>query len=217
MRLDKSATIELQCFGTLQYFKTLHCFDNMQIEQFENYQKGSYRNRFYIGSTQGLKLLSIPLIKGKHEHVPIKEVRIANEENWRLRHLRSIQTSYGKAPFFDYIMDFIAPIYEADHDRLFDFNLAGLSAVYQFLKLGDPPTLTNEYLSKAELSGEDLRNKITPKSRTDSPTFSEREIIYPQLFEHAHPFIPNLSILDALFCIGPATRLIIQKEVGSLP
>ncbi len=39
---------------------------------------------------------------------------------------------------------------------------------------------------------------------------------YPQTFEHKHGFIPDLSILDLLFNMGPASTDYLQKHVRLL-
>jgi hypothetical protein len=60
-----SALIELQYFPPVTYFSILLKHKNVWIEQLENYQKGSYRNRCHIATANGLLRLSVPLEKGK--------------------------------------------------------------------------------------------------------------------------------------------------------
>ena len=68
------------------------------VEACENYQKGSLRNRCFIAGPNGVQRLSIPLEKGKHRQMPIRDVRIAYDEPWQRQHWRSISTAYGNAP-----------------------------------------------------------------------------------------------------------------------
>ena len=45
----------------------------------------------------------------------------------------------------------------------------------------------------------DGRNLILPNKKKDQSIHFEK---YPQVFEDKHGFVPNLSILDLLFCYG---------------
>ena len=47
----------------------------------------------------------------------------------------------------------------------------------------------------------DFREVIHAKHPKDDPDFQPRS--YWQVFQHRYGFLPNLSILDLLFCMGP--------------
>ncbi len=182
------------------------------IEACENYNKGSFRNKFSVMSSGGTTTLSIPLDKGKNNSKPIKEVTISYAENWQQNHLRTIQTNYGKSPFFEDYFPEIERIYSVDFEYLFDLNLKALDLISQLLSLNLLIKTTNEYQNDYSLNHSgirDYRNIIAPKMDTKSYDFKT----YPQVFEDRHGFIPNLSILDLLFCMGPES-LIILKETG---
>ncbi len=182
------------------------------IEACENYNKGSFRNKFSVMSSGGTTTLSVPLDKGKNNSKPIKEVTISYAENWQQNHLRTIQTNYGKSPFFEDYFPEIERIYSVDFEYLFDLNKKALDLISQLLSLNLPIETTTEYQSDYSLNQseiKDYRNIITPKLDTKNYNFKT----YPQVFEDRHGFIPNLSILDLLFCMGPES-LIILKETG---
>ena len=75
----KSAIIELQYFPSISFFAILLQFDQILIEQHDNYQKRTYRNRCHIASANGLLRLSVPLEKGKNNQQTIRDVKIAND------------------------------------------------------------------------------------------------------------------------------------------
>ncbi|NJN78366.1 MAG: WbqC family protein [Saprospiraceae bacterium] len=104
-----NALIESQYFPPLAYFSVLLKHEKVWIEQFENYQKGSYRNRCHIATANGLLRLSIPLEKGKNNQTCIKEVKIHNDTNWQIQHWRAIKSAYGNAPYFEYYADELLP------------------------------------------------------------------------------------------------------------
>lgn len=208
----KYALIELHYLPSIEFFATLLAYPVIIIEQHENYQKGSYRNRCHLVNANGPQVLSIPLQKGKHQKLPIREVKIAYREPWHIQHWRSIKSAYANAPFFPYFSEPIEQLFQQRPDYLFDFNrklfellirLSGLELTYQYSTTYDPEP------------GEDtadLRGAISPrnKQRTGGNRFTP--VPYPQVFTERHGFLPNLSILDLLFCSGPETRDILQRS-----
>ena len=87
--------VEIQYLPPIPYMALFVQYDTVTIEAHENYQKGSYRNRAYILSPQDKQLLSVPLLKGKHQQMPITEVKIAYHMPWYSQHWHAIQTAYG--------------------------------------------------------------------------------------------------------------------------
>lgn len=172
------------------------------LEACENYQKGSLRNRCYIAGPNGIQRLSIPLVKGKHQQTPVREVRIAFDEPWQRQHWRAIKTAYGNAPFFEHYADELAPFYERRYEFLFDYNFDLLAFILQ-KKLGwkGSPVLTREWLpTRTWVPAIDLREIVADEPDEWPPWFYPTR--YPQVFEGRNGFLPNLSVLDLLFCRG---------------
>lgn len=191
--------IELQYLPPVRYFQLLASYPVVLIEQHEHFTKGSYRNRCHIAGANGVIRLSIPLLKGKNQQCPITEVELAYHEPWHAQHWGSIRSAYGRAPFFEEYADTLQSLFEAPGALLFDFNWKLLQALIQLLQLPCECRLTESYESSYPSGGlDDFRNAISPKT---SPAQSNRP--YPQLFEDRHGFLPDLSILDLLFCLGP--------------
>ncbi|MCC7246349.1 MAG: WbqC family protein [Saprospiraceae bacterium] len=176
--------------------------EQVTLEACEHYQKGSYRNRCYIAGPNGPQRLSIPLLQGKHQQTPIREVRIAYTEPWQRQHWRSIRTAYGSAPYWEHYADDLVRFYERKYDFLFDFNFelvdvilrkkAGWSGRFQLSEQYEMPGQTS--------SQHDLR-PVFGAGPEQSPEwfFAAR---YRQVFQERTGFLPNLSILDLLFCGG---------------
>lgn len=204
------ALIELQYFPPITYFSVLLKHENIWIEQFENYQKGSYRNRCHIATANGLLRLSIPLEKGKNNQTTIKEVKIHNDNNWQTQHWRAIKSAYGNAPYFEYYADELFPFFEKKYNFLFDLNLDLLNGIMELFMMPNTLQFTNEYQINLNENITDFRNVISPK-KPDNPLF--QKVTYQQLFIEKHGFIPELSILDILFCKGPEAILVIDKTL----
>ena len=59
----------------------------------------------------------------------------------------------------------------------------------------------------------DFRNGISPKAHKAFPDSNFTPYKYGQVFEAQNGFLPNLSILDLLFCTGPEASFILGKCV----
>ena len=61
----------------------------------------------------------------------------------------------------------------------------------------------------------DFRNGIFPKKHRQKEDAQFEAKPYLQVFSDKNGFIPNLSILDLLFCHGPQSSLILEDCVKS--
>ena len=191
--------IETQYLPPIDTFLQVIQYPEVLFESCENYQKRSFRNRCDIATANGVLSLTIPLESGKNAQQLIKDVRIANTDRWQAQHWQAIRSAYGRAPFFEHYQDYFLPFYEKPYDFLFEFNYELFLVIKKLLKMNITISLTTSY--EKEYNPEtivDLRNKISNRSTPFAPTFQK----YPQVFEDRHGFIPNLSILDLLFCMG---------------
>jgi hypothetical protein len=173
------------------------------IEQHEHYSKGSYRNRCHIIAVNGFQRLTIPLRKGKNEQQPIKDVRIAYDEPWQIRHWRAITTAYGNSPFFEHFEDWFRPFYmEKRHERLWDWNMELLVLTLKLLKIEKPWSLTENF-ENVPLNAIDLRGLLDEKK---AKVIDNQSFKYPQVFEDRLGFLANPSVLDLLFCVGKLSK-----------
>lgn len=198
------SVIESQYLPPISYFVVLLKQQSIFIEQYENYQKGSYRNRCHIATSNGILRLSIPLEKGKNNQQKMNTVRIYNHENWQTQHWRAIKSAYGKSPYFEYYTDELLPFFQKKYDFLLDWNMDLLRFMIDNIALPINFQLTSNYIEKSE-NNQDFRGFISPKRKINF-----QNIHYGQVFENKHGFLPNLSILDLLFCKGPESLLVLR-------
>lgn len=179
------------------------------MEACEHYQKGSIRNRCFVAGPNGLQRLSIPLLKGKHQQTPIRDVRISYSDAWQRLHWRSLTTAYGNAPFFEHYVDELAPFYHQKHHFLYDYNLECLHWLLRKLAIDLSVQETSAYAETAPGTVLDARPAAYPENLTvKTPR-------YGQVFEERHGFLPNLSVLDLLFCTGrQAGEIIANTQVA---
>ena len=166
------------------------------IEACESFQKQSYRNRCTICAADGPQTLQVPILHAGSRL--IRDIRIDYSKSWQHLHRHAISTAYGPSPFYQYYWDSIDTIIGKNHQFLFDLNLELTEKLLELLHLRTPVTLTADY--ESEPAGiTDLRNAINPKREPEGSLFKE----YYQVFNSRLGFLPNLSIIDLLFCEGP--------------
>ena len=203
MFAENSVLIEIQYLPPVSYMQLFKSFERVYIEIHENYQKNSFRNRCIIAASSGPQILSIPLKHGKNCQQNIKEVKIANETAWQRHAWKAIKTAYGSAPYWIFYADKIESHYLKKYNFLFDFNLSLLQTVLDLFKkeVKAEISFTDQFIDKNKLPQQstllDYRNTITPKNYSIAAVNK-----YPQVFSGRTGFIPNLSILDTLFCTG---------------
>ena len=190
------------------YWPNLHYFfyvlnaSIINIEQFDNYSKQSYRNRTQILSANGVLNLSIPIKKNKSEKV-INSIEISYKEDWQKNHWRAITSAYKNSPYFDFFEEDLKVFYSNKYNLLIDYNTDQLKFIVKVLKQKKNIQLTKQYESNPE-SVIDLRTIIHPKQSylSDKLVANKLDQSYYQTFENKISFTPNLSILDLLFNKG---------------
>ncbi|QEH41740.1 WbqC family protein [Chitinophaga sp. XS-30] len=190
--------IESQYFPPISFYKTLISVDILNIERYEHYQKVSYRNRCYVAGPNGVILLSVPLTKGKNQRTIMKDVRISNEEKWQALHWKTLTSAYRRSPWFEYFEEDLQALYARNFSFLLDWNMACLEWANKAVGMERPVSLTESFRKTYDpASGVlDQRDVMIPgKSQADLPQ-------YTQVFGERTGFMPDLSILDLLFCEG---------------
>lgn len=207
MQAPNTALLPTAFCPPISYIAAFLHFERVQIEQHEHYQKGGMRNRCFIATANGPLRLTVPLLKGKHQQLPVREVRIDYRTPWIKNHWHAIESAYRRAPFFEEYAAYLLPVLQQKPAFLFDLNLALLELILKFLGVPGVLVLSEAY-ENVPGTKTDLRQTFRPLA-SPSPWFQPQS--YPQVFEDKHGFIPNLSILDLLFCMGPEARFRIAK------
>ncbi len=191
-------------FGPIQWYQKLNRYDEVYIEAHDSYQKQTYRNRCLIATTNGVQALTVPVSDG---------MVISDHGNWRHQHWQALTSAYGDSPFFLYYEDDLRPFFTERWEYLYDFNEAIRQKMCELLDIHPQVAFTEQYWNEAHRSFGphetqepsdlflDLREVIHPKHPQSDSAFQPRR--YYQVYEQKHGFLPNLSILDLLFNMGP--------------
>ncbi|MEL6391995.1 MAG: WbqC family protein [Bacteroidota bacterium] len=176
-------------------------------EAHENYQKGGWRNRCQIAGPNKVELLSIPLVKGKHQSTPIRDVQISYTNDWVRLHKRSISAAYGRSPYFEHYAPMVFEVLDKRHHSLWELNMELHKKILNIFITSYLFDFTDKYTHQYPETVLDLRRKSAHTDIHHSP--------YPQVFEDRHGFLSDLSILDLLFCLGPSGSIHLRKSNAS--
>ena len=110
-------------------------------------------------------------------------------------------SAYNMSPFFEYYADDLAPFYEKKYEFLLDFNEELRRLVCDLLDM-QPAVVYTEHYERPKHEGEDPAFRPEP---------------YYQVFREKFGFLPNLSIADLLFNMGPEGLVTLRASItGSL-
>ena len=203
-----TALLQTTYFGPIQWYQKLYRYDHCLIEQYDSYQKQTYRNRCLIATANGVQALTVPVESDKREVISdkclVKDIRISDHNQWRRVHWNALQSAYNESPFFDYYADDLHPFFERKYNFLVDFNEAIRQKICELIDIQSQVEYTSLYtlaITPQTSALVDYRDVIHAKHPQPDDTFEAKR--YWQVFQHKYGFLPNLSILDLLFCMGP--------------
>jgi len=199
--------IESQYFGSIKYIKQIIQSNDVVIDVHEPFKKMSNRNRTKIVSAQGPLLLTVPMQEGRDQKKSMKDVQICYQHNWPIKHLKAISSCYKRSPFFEYYEPSLQDLLLKKHQYLVDLNMSLIQWLEKVTKTSFNISKTNEHIPFLDSNYKDVRDL----SNLNNTTQNLVNQVYPQVFMDKIDFIPNASILDLLFCMGP-TSIIYLKD-----
>ncbi|CAB5079039.1 hypothetical protein D3OALGB2SA_21 [Olavius algarvensis associated proteobacterium Delta 3] len=185
------------------------------------------RNRFK--HDQGTLWLTVPVRKKGLGFQTIDAVRICRDRQWPRKHLTSLRHAYAHAPFFREHYPFIEAQMQSGTRRLSDLNIRIIRYIADYIRVGADIRRLSEMGIRGkgaallidicrQTGATQLLIPRSARSHMDIAAFQTAGIridtyrmpmwIYPQLWGD---FLPNLSILDMIFNIGPKTRDLLRS------
>ncbi|HEV7232108.1 MAG TPA: WbqC family protein [Bacteroidia bacterium] len=206
------------------YFHKIMRSDVFIILDNVDFQQGnskSITSRTKIKGANGETLLSVPV---KHtEDKLLRNIQIDNSQTWAKKHIKSIQFSYTKAPYFKTYYPLMEKILLESCSGLFELNYRIIKEVCSILEI--PTQLL--VASEMQIEEEDRNLRIVKlcasaganaylcgkggRSYMDENVFTDNgiEVMYTAFNPPEYPqlhgaFLPGLSVLDALMNTGKA-------------
>jgi hypothetical protein len=180
------------------------------------------RNRFK--NDQGTLWMTVPVWKKGLGLQRIDEVKICHQGRWAKKHLESLKSAYGKAPFFTDHLDFVEGMFSSRIEKLVDLNMEiirylmgqlhmetklvllselGIEARGDQMLIGICKKLGASHFLAQHAAKKYLNEGLFQEAGIELMYFKLPSLIYPQLWGD---FIPNLSTFDILFNCGPKAR-----------
>ena len=178
--------------------------------------------------------VTVPIVRAGRGVQRILDVRVDDSQPWRRRILRTIETSYGRAPGFREAFPLVREIVSHPSDRIAELNERGIRLVADALGLDTGRLARSSRLQTREqgtellieltrllggttyLSGDGADGYLQPERydrRGLELRFQEfRHPVYPQRDDHT---VPGLSVVDALMHCGfEGTRRLLERTAS---
>jgi hypothetical protein len=200
--------IESQYFGSIHYIQQITTASSVVIDVHEPFKKMSFRNRTVIVSAHGPLLLTVPLRAGRDQKTPMNEVKICYQQNWPSKHIKAFASCYKRSPFYEYYEEALSELLITEYIYLVDLNMRIISWLSKVIKTDFNVLQTNTKLNYLDPLYLDVRDTSNALNSIQNAANQD----YPQVFMDKQPFIPNASILDLLFCMGPASNIYLKDN-----
>ena len=204
---ERTIALPLRYFGNISYYaamaacgKAVICSDAL----FDKRQKAVHRCD--IADTHGQIALTVPVAK-PHGITKARwsDVELSSHGAWWHVHKVTLESAYGRTPFFEYYIDRFLPYLNSS-------VIEGCGSVAG-LDLALDAIIREILLIETEIStgdGAGCDATFTP-DKTCAPQFPP----YYQVRASRQGFIPNLSILDLIFNLGPEATLYLRKLIDA--
>lgn len=228
-----TATLPIALFGSVDYYATMGACARVVIDDTLRYDKRQKStHRFTVVDTHGIKNLTVPVSKPDGVKGPLRWSDIALSTHGMWWHVieETLASAYGRTPFFEFYIDrlrrFFAPTTVDEYRDVATLCRESDRAIRAILNLDNEIT----YASQSPL----LKAPATPtpseapESAAPSKPAAQEEhcgegvqpephvpaihpVEYYQVRADKFGFIPNLSILDLIFNMGPEAPLILHR------
>jgi hypothetical protein len=205
------------------YFDLIRAVDEFILLDDVQFTRRDWRSRNRIKTRHGSTWLTVPVRSRGRYLQPINEVTVSDTA-WGLRHWKILQASYGRTRFFaDYTRVF-EPLYrEPVSDRLSLVNHSFIAAVCQVLGIQTRITWSTDYHPRqgrterlvdlcAQAGATEYLSGPSARDYLDLEAFAGAGLTvhfadysgYRPYEQPYPPFDHAVTILDLLFCTGPA-------------
>jgi len=221
-------------FPWLGYFNKIARADVFVVLDNVQFPKtgGTWMNRVRLSFGGKVDWVSMPVVRAYHGLRLVREMKINNDVPWRKKLLRTIEQSYGRAPYFQTMFPALVDLIENPTDHVFDFNLKAIEALAAAVGLKHVEVVLGSNLDVQGQSTDLLIAIVKAVGGTaylcgggaggyqdDEKLSAAGVTLVYQQFEHpTYPqanlvqFHPGLSIIDALMnCGSEKTRTLIAS------
>ena len=120
----KKAIVNPTLFSPISQYIVYAKYNQIVFEIHDNYQKQTYRNRYYIYGPNGKQLMSVPIVHSRlGEKIKTKDIKIDYSVSWQKLHIKSLDSAYSSSPFYEFYKDDIVSVIKKNNKFLLDLNI----------------------------------------------------------------------------------------------
>ncbi len=203
---DRTGIFAPQYYGTVRYYAMLAAYRKAVIDSNQRYNKRFKSvHRCTIIDTRAELTLTVPVAHQPATHSSTRQWRrmmVSPHGQWWADHRVSLESAYGRTPFFEFYIDRFMPWLRYSDISIVDFDLGLDEVVRRTLGLETEISYTTDCLDMA--AADDFRANVFP---------AIRDVEYYQVRADRLGFHPGLSILDLIFNMGPEAPLVLRKMI----
>ncbi|MBD5224732.1 MAG: WbqC family protein [Bacteroidales bacterium] len=210
---DATALLPLRYYGSISYYALMAACGKAVIgtgELFDKRDKSAHRCT--IADTNGELRLTVPVTKPHGiPRARWTDVGISSHGEWWHNHRVSLESAYGRTPFFEFYIDRLLPFLDSSvceryHDMA-SLDIAIDAEIRRILFI-ETEVSTGTFRA-AEEAAEGSESILLTLSDAPSP---ESLPPYYQVRALTHGFMPGMSVLDLIFNLGPEAPLYLRQS-----
>lgn len=186
---------EPEFFPPLEFFHGLVHSNLWVVVDHLHYVVRSRQNRCRIRTRSGVQLLSVR-VKRPCSSLPLCNIMIDNWQPWKRRFLKSIERNYGETEYYDDLVYDLKYHIEAPNVLLETLNVQTILWIAKLLDTQCDLIFTKNYPAMPKC---EVVNYFCDK--LNGSAFN-KQFLHPFYKQRYEPFEKNLSMLDALLCLG---------------
>ncbi|WP_448213115.1 WbqC family protein [Colwellia sp. MEBiC06753] len=208
------------------YFDLIDSVDIFVFLDDVKLEKSSWQTRNRIKSANGEIMLTVPVStpKGRMETL-INQTPISSHAPWQKKHIKTLFSSYQKAPYFEEVYSFLKELIGQNYTQLSELNSHIITAICRKLTINTKLVFSSELEEIEGVKDQrlvsichvlDVNHYLSPVGSADylekdSPggavtkagiTLSYQNFQHPSYQQLYGDFISHLSIVDMLFNCG---------------
>ncbi len=205
---ERVVVLPPQLFGSVGYYSLMARYARAVISNDLRYDKRFKSvHRFDIADTRGVLTLTVPVSRpeGAFASGSLRwsDVDVSAHGRWWELIPTALESAYGRTPFFEFYIDRLMPLFEPrplDKPEKITDLCSSADAIVRSI-LGLETVVAHTLADDGAAIDDHRRDRLFPS------THGRR---YWQVRADRLGFIPDLSILDLIFSLGPEAPLILQ-------
>lgn len=209
-QIDRQILLPIRYFGSVEYYATMGAYACVVVDDTARYDKRQKAtHRMDIIDTHGVKSLTVPVSRSDNYSGQLHWNNIAISQHGQWWHViaETLASAYGRTPFFEFYIDRLLPFFSSSTSEEFQ-NVATLCREVD-IAIRTILGFDNEVIYASQSPDADAMTSAIVTSDIVQP----HSVEYYQVRRDKFGFVPQLSILDLIFNMGPESSITLQKMI----